>query len=161
MAAALLASSLVLGAFAVPPASAGPRDKELKEKKAKVSKKVREANVDLDESSEALRQATAALGAAETQLDNAQDHLAETRAELAAAEALDRQMQAKLDAAIARLERARAELQQGHELIAEQQPPVSTDIATLAAGFRPEDENADDINAYIDAQRHANREPVR
>jgi hypothetical protein len=47
------------------------------------------------------------------------------------------------------------------DLIAEQQPPVITDIATLAADFWPEDETADDINAYIDAQRHADREPAR
>jgi hypothetical protein len=47
------------------------------------------------------------------------------------------------------------------ELIAEQQPPVINDIAALAADFWPEDESADDINAYIDAQRHADREPAR
>ena len=44
------------------------------------------------------------------------------------------------------------------DLIAEQQPPVITDISTLAADFWPEDESADDINAYIEAQRHADRE---
>jgi hypothetical protein len=36
------------------------------------------------------------------------------------------------------------------ELIAEQQPPVITDLDTLAADFWPEDETADDINAYIE-----------
>ena len=121
MAAALLASSMVLGAFAAPPATAGPRDKQLKEKKAKVTRKVSEANLDLDESSDALRQASAALGAAEAQLGKAQAHLAATRGELAAAEALDRQMQAKLEAAIARLERARADLDEGHHKVAEQE----------------------------------------
>ena len=39
------------------------------------------------------------------------------------------------------------------ELIAAQQPPVITNISTLVADFWPEDESADDINAYIDAQR--------
>ncbi|MFL5804834.1 MAG: hypothetical protein ACJ8CR_24205 [Roseiflexaceae bacterium] len=47
------------------------------------------------------------------------------------------------------------------ELIAEQQPPIIDDISLLAADFWPEDESADDINAYIEAQRHANREPLR
>jgi hypothetical protein len=40
------------------------------------------------------------------------------------------------------------------ELIAEQQPPVITDLDALAADFWPEDETADDINAYIEQQRH-------
>jgi hypothetical protein len=47
------------------------------------------------------------------------------------------------------------------ELIAEQQPAVIADISALAADFWPEDESADDINAYIEAQRHADREPLR
>jgi hypothetical protein len=41
------------------------------------------------------------------------------------------------------------------ELIAEQQPPVVSDIDALAADFWPEDESADDINAYVEAQRRA------
>lgn len=44
------------------------------------------------------------------------------------------------------------------ELIVEQQPPVITDIGALAADFWPEDESADDINAYIEAQRRAESE---
>jgi hypothetical protein len=44
------------------------------------------------------------------------------------------------------------------DLIAEQQPPVITDLDTLAADFWPEDESADDINAYIEQQRRADRE---
>jgi hypothetical protein len=44
------------------------------------------------------------------------------------------------------------------ELIAEQQPPIITDLDALAADFWPEDESADDINAYIESQRRADRE---
>lgn len=44
------------------------------------------------------------------------------------------------------------------ELIAEQQPPVITDLDALAADFWPEDESADDINAFVEQQRRADRE---
>jgi hypothetical protein len=47
------------------------------------------------------------------------------------------------------------------ELIDEQQTPIIADISTLAADFWPEDESADDINAYVESQRHADREPSR
>lgn len=36
------------------------------------------------------------------------------------------------------------------DLIAEQQPPVITDLDTLGADFWPEDESADEINAFIE-----------
>ena len=39
------------------------------------------------------------------------------------------------------------------ELIDIQQPPIITDISALGADFWPEDETADDINAYIEQQR--------
>jgi hypothetical protein len=44
------------------------------------------------------------------------------------------------------------------ELIAEQQPPIITDIGALAADYWPEDESADDVNTYIEAQRRAEGE---
>jgi hypothetical protein len=47
------------------------------------------------------------------------------------------------------------------ELIAAQQPPIVTDLDALAADFWPEDESADDINDYIEAQRRLDREPRR
>ena len=112
---------MLAGALTLPPAYAGPRDKELKQEKNKVDEKVQDAHVDLDHSSAALQQAAAALSAAQAQLDAAQARLAKTRGELAAAEALDRQMQAKLDAAIAKLEKARADLEAGHVKVAEQE----------------------------------------
>lgn len=42
-------------------------------------------------------------------------------------------------------------------LIATQQTPVITDIQMLVDDFWPEDETADDINTYIEAQRHLDR----
>lgn len=121
MAVALVSLGMLAGVATMPPALAGPRDKELKHKKHKVDAKVQGANEDLEHSSAALRQATAQLTSAQNQLDTAQAKLAKTRGELAAAEALDRQMQAKLDAAVAKLERARADLVEGHEKVAEQE----------------------------------------
>lgn len=115
--AALAVSSLLMGMAAAPLASAD----DLKDKKAKVERKMAGAHEDLEHSSAQLREATAALAAAQGQLDRAQAHLSQTRGELAAAEALDRQMQAKLDAAIARLERARVDLEAGREQVAEQE----------------------------------------
>jgi murein DD-endopeptidase MepM/ murein hydrolase activator NlpD len=112
---------MLAGAISLPPAFAGPRDKDLKQEKNKVDAKVEGAHNDLEHSSAALQQAAAALSAAQAQLDTAQAHLAKTRGELAAAEALDRQMQAKLDAAIAKLEKARADLEAGHVKVAEQE----------------------------------------
>ena len=115
--AALAVGSMLLGVAASPLASAD----DLKDKKAKVERKMDGAHDDLEESSAQLRAAAAALQAAQGQLDRAQAHLAETRGELAAAEALDRQMQAKLDAAIARLAKARQDLEAGRQEVADQE----------------------------------------
>jgi murein DD-endopeptidase MepM/ murein hydrolase activator NlpD len=115
--AALAVGSMLLGVAASPLASAD----DLKDKKAKVERKMDGAHDDLEESSARLRAAAAALQAAQGQLDRAQAHLAETRGELAAAEALDRQMQAKLDAAIARLAKARQDLEAGRQEVADQE----------------------------------------
>jgi murein DD-endopeptidase MepM/ murein hydrolase activator NlpD len=108
---------MLLGVAAAPLAAAD----DLKHKKAKVVRKMDGAHEDLDQSSNRLRAATAALSAAQAELNKARAHLSKTRGELAAAEALDRQMQAKLDAAIARLAQARADLDAGREQVAEQE----------------------------------------
>ncbi|MGA9746762.1 MAG: peptidoglycan DD-metalloendopeptidase family protein [Nocardioides sp.] len=97
------------------------KSEQLKRDQAKLEKEQGEAHEDLEHSSAALQQASAALGAANTQLDKAEAHLAATRGELAAAEALDQQMQLKLDEAIARLAQARKDLDQGHVKVAEQE----------------------------------------
>lgn len=114
---AVAAGSMLLGAAAVPLASAD----DLKDKKAKVQRKLDGAHDDLEHSSAQLQAAQAALSAAQAQLARAQAHLAKTRGELAAAEAFDRQMQAKLDAAVARLSRARKDLRAGQDEVASQE----------------------------------------
>jgi murein DD-endopeptidase MepM/ murein hydrolase activator NlpD len=115
--AALAASSVLLGTVAIPLASAD----ELDERKQRVQGDINDTLEHLDQSSAELQAADAALRAAQAKLAAAEQHLAETRGELAAAEVLDRQMQAKLEAAVARLEAARAELAEGREKIAEQE----------------------------------------
>ncbi len=114
---ALAAGSMLTSFAALPLASAD----DLKHKKHKVQHQIKTVHSDLDESSTQLRQATAALQSAQVKLGRAQSHLAKTRGELSAAQALDRQMQAKLVAAIARLKKAQADLDAGREKIAEQQ----------------------------------------
>ncbi|MGZ4493619.1 MAG: peptidoglycan DD-metalloendopeptidase family protein [Nocardioides sp.] len=94
---------------------------DLKHKKHKVTRHIASAHQDLDESSAQLRQATAALQAAQVRLDAAQSYLAKTRGQLAAAVALDRQMQAKLEAAVERLRQARADLDAGRQKIADEE----------------------------------------
>jgi murein DD-endopeptidase MepM/ murein hydrolase activator NlpD len=113
----VLSLSLLTGTAAAPLAAAD----DLEAKKHKVERKVNAAHDDLDESSAQVRQAAAALASAQTRLGTAQAHLAQTRGELAAAEVLDHQMQAKLVAAIARLEAARADLHAGRVKVVEQQ----------------------------------------
>ena len=97
------------------------KDEELAEQDAELKRKVGDAQVDLEHSSSQLRSAAAALSMAQSQLAAAQDKLAKTRGELAAAKALDRQMQLKLDAAIRRLGRAREDLDAGRVKVAEQE----------------------------------------
>jgi murein DD-endopeptidase MepM/ murein hydrolase activator NlpD len=116
---------MLVGVAAVPVAMAD----DLKDKKARVQRKLHGAHNDLEHSSAALRRATAALQTAQTQLNKAQGRLSHARGELAAAEALDRQMQAKLDAAIARLNRARAQLERGHGDVAEQERELGAMVA--------------------------------
>jgi murein DD-endopeptidase MepM/ murein hydrolase activator NlpD len=113
----VLSLSLLTGTAAAPLAAAD----DLEAKKHKVERKVNAAHDDLDESSAQVRQAAAALASAQTRLGTAQAQLAQTRGELAAAEVLDHQMQAKLVAAIARLEAARADLHAGRVKVVEQQ----------------------------------------
>ncbi len=65
---------------------------------------------ELDQSSAGLVAASEELEAAQAELAVAENDLATTRGELAAAEALDEQMQTRLETAVRRLDEARAEL---------------------------------------------------
>jgi murein DD-endopeptidase MepM/ murein hydrolase activator NlpD len=122
---ALLVAAGVLSAGALGPAVAAPTDAprthDLKHRKHQVSGRIAGAHRDLDESSNRLRSATAALHSAESRLNSARLHLADTRGQLAAAQALDDRMQAKLGAAEVRLRQARQDLAAGHAKIADQQ----------------------------------------
>jgi murein DD-endopeptidase MepM/ murein hydrolase activator NlpD len=110
---------------------------DLKHKKHKVLHKIAGANQDLDASSAQLRQAAAQLSNAQTQLAGAQVHLSRTRGQLAAAEVLDTQMQAKLDAAIERLRQARSDLLAGRRKVASQQRTLSRIVVQNFQGSDP------------------------
>ena len=114
---AVAAGSLLLGGLVVPLAAAS----DLDDKKNQVEKKIDQQEEHLDESSAELQAATDALLRARADLVAAQAHLAKTRGELAAAQALDRQMQLRLDAAIARLKAAREALAAGQAEVADQE----------------------------------------
>jgi murein DD-endopeptidase MepM/ murein hydrolase activator NlpD len=115
--AAFLASSMLLGLAAVPLASAD----DLKDRKQRVEGKVDKAEEHLDQSSDRLVRTTKALNAAEARLKVAESELATARGELAAAEVVDQRMQAALDAAVRKLERARQDLANGAVKVREQE----------------------------------------
>jgi murein DD-endopeptidase MepM/ murein hydrolase activator NlpD len=93
----------------------------LDDKKDNVEEHIDDQQADLDESTLEVQAATAALLQAQADLTAAQQNLARTRGELAAAEALDRQMQTRLDAAVQRLGEARQALADGRADVAEQE----------------------------------------
>lgn len=113
--AALVAASVVVS---VPIAHA---DEKLKDKKQKVEKKIDKADQEAELASKELKKANEALAQAQSDLIDARAYLSQTRGELAAAEALDRLMQDRLDAAVARLREAQRELARGEAEVAEQE----------------------------------------
>ncbi|WP_148570894.1 M23 family metallopeptidase [Nocardioides caldifontis] len=114
---AAAAGGLLLGVL---PAAAD----DLEDKKDKVEKKIDEADQHVHESSKAVEETTQKLLAAQQDLFAARDHLAKTRGELAAAVALDKQMQARLDAAVERLRIARKELAAGQRDVGAQEDRI-------------------------------------
>jgi murein DD-endopeptidase MepM/ murein hydrolase activator NlpD len=115
--AALAASSMLLSFAAIPLASAD----DLRDRKKRVEGNISQTLDHLDQSSAKLLAATRALDVAKAKLNAAQDHLARTRGELAAAEVLDRRMQEALDRAVRRLREARDELARGKRDVAAQE----------------------------------------
>ena len=99
----------MLSFAAIPLASAD----DLHDRKNKVEGRITRTHEDLDQSSAKLVAATRALEAAQAKLDVAEQHLAKTRGELAAAVVLDKRMQAALEQAILRLRDARRALAEG------------------------------------------------
>ncbi len=115
--AALAASSLMLSFAAIPLASAD----DLHDRKHRVEGNISRTLDDLDQSSAKLMEASRALDAAQARLDVAEQHLAKTRGELAAAEVLDHRMQAELEAAIRRLKEAKHALAESKADLADQE----------------------------------------
>ena len=114
--AALALGGVLVSALVLPMAHAD----DLKDKKYKVEKNIKQQHEDLDESSQQLQAATAALLQSQQELTAARATLSRTRAELTAAEVLDRQMQAKLKVAEERLAKARLALAEGLQNVEEQ-----------------------------------------
>ena len=109
----LIAVLVVLGAslslLAVPSAPAS----ELDDRKRRVHREIDQAQKHLRHSSKALVRASRRVERTERRLDDAQQQLARRRVELSAAALVDARMQSALDAATARLRRAREALARG------------------------------------------------
>ena len=101
----------------VPPASSD----DLRDRRDTVRRELRESQRQFDQSSNALVRATHALKAARQRLTVARQRLSKARGDLAAAVALDRQMQARLDLAVERLQDAREALTAGERDLAAQE----------------------------------------
>jgi len=120
------ACALALVLMANPFASA--QDDHLKHEQKKVKHEISAASGDLEESSSALRAAVAKLSAARHELTVAQGVLSAARAKVAAARLVDQEMQTRLEAAVARLEVARADLVRGRQQVGDQRDHVANTI---------------------------------
>lgn len=114
---ALLAGGLLMTTALVEPVVA----QDLEDRRDRVSQEIDRSAAQLDQSSNRLVAATQRQQQAEASLRGAQDTLARTRGELAAAKAFDARMQERLDAAVEDLRRARAELAERRQRVAEQE----------------------------------------
>jgi len=118
---ALGVGGVVLCCVAVSSAPWGVRADPLTDRKHDIERHIDRAHEDLDESSDRLRSATAAWLKARADLVEARAHLSRTRGELAVARALDRRMQQRLDAAVARLRDVFRMLADGRADVADQE----------------------------------------
>ena len=128
----LFAASVALTVLpAVPPGSA----QEVDDRKERVERQIERTEEHLDQSNAHLVDSTQRLGEAITALDDARTTLAQTRGELAAAEALDRRMQAELAEAVEDLSRARAALARGRASVSGSEEALrSTAVQQYASG---------------------------
>ena len=117
--AVLVALSAALTLAASPPSPAPAN--ELGQRKERVHREIAKAHKELRHSSRALVRATARVDRTEKRLGRAQSLLEKREAEVAAAEVVDARMQSELDAANARLARARAALAKGRRSHAAQE----------------------------------------
>ena len=113
----LLVGWLLITVAAVGPAAA----QDLEDRRDRIAREIDRSTAQLDQSTDRLVAATQQQEWAEASLRDAQDTLARTRGELAAARAFDARMQQQLDAAVEDLRRARAELADRREHVADQE----------------------------------------
>jgi murein DD-endopeptidase MepM/ murein hydrolase activator NlpD len=124
-------------AFTVASVPSAPAD-ELGDKQRKVHREIDQAQEELAASSKALVKATTRVERTEARLKVAERELTARRTELAAAELVDARMQSELDAATARLERARVALVQGRRSHDAQENELRRIAAETYQGGSPE-----------------------
>ncbi|WP_296601863.1 M23 family metallopeptidase [Nocardioides sp.] len=126
------AAALAIGALAVPLANAESQDpQDLKHRQQQAQQQVKNAEHDLDESSDRLRRAQGALDQAIRELTTARGDLQAATAKLEAAELRDQEMQQRLDAAEQRLADAQAELADGQAALADQRLKLTDTVTDI------------------------------
>lgn len=133
-----MACALAVGGLAVPLASAGPRDKDLDDRKKHAEEQVRHAEHELDESSSRLRRAQAAVDGAVRELDAARAAYRSASTRLAAAEVRDQEMQEKLELAEDRLVDAQTDLAEGRADLEEQRLHLTDTITDIYEAGDPQ-----------------------
>jgi murein DD-endopeptidase MepM/ murein hydrolase activator NlpD len=116
---------LLVTAFVLPAPSSADED-DLKHRRHSVQNQIEDQKVDVDEISADLVKAQARVDAGVKALAAAQSRLADLRIQVQAAIERDQEMQKQLDAAIVRLENARADLLRGKQEVAEQRSELAT-----------------------------------
>jgi murein DD-endopeptidase MepM/ murein hydrolase activator NlpD len=132
--AVLVSLSAALSLAAVPAAPAN----ELGDKQRRVHREIEQAQQELRHSSKALVRATVRVEEAERRLEAAERELDGRRAEVAAARIVDATMQAELDAATARLDRAQTALEQGRRSHRDQVKVLRSIAAEIYQAGSPE-----------------------
>lgn len=135
---AIATVALAAGALTVPSANLWANADDLKDRQKQVEKRIKAAHSDLEDSSGAVRRASARLSAAKVELHRARTELHQVRDRLHEARAEDRRMKVKLAVAEERLDTAEADLDQGRIALASQQDAVSDVINSIYQQGDPE-----------------------
>lgn len=130
--AAVVTAVVLVGALIAPSADAGSSETgRLRDKEKQVQKQIEAANHDLELSSVRLRKATEKVNETLAELAHARSELVDARTKLVAAQALDAQLRAELDAAEAKLAQAQQDLSLGQVAVVDQRQTVADTVVEI------------------------------
>jgi murein DD-endopeptidase MepM/ murein hydrolase activator NlpD len=121
---AALVAPLLIAGFVMPSSSSADED-DLRDRRNQVERDIDQQQDDVHEISRELARAQARVDAVVADLVSARARLADLRVQVQAAVELDRQMQARLEAAIVRLQNARDDLAQGRQDVKDQRQELA------------------------------------